>query len=66
LNEKIKDIGGKGLGDFKLILDEDGYYRTQLWMLMGKFGHVMGMGYEIPFKLDIIITNGELIGDKEI
>jgi hypothetical protein len=27
---------------------------------------VMGMGYEIPFKLDIIITNGELIGDKEI
>ncbi len=60
LNEFIKERGGDGLGDFELRLDEDGYYSTQLWTLMNKFGHVMTMGHnEVPFHLNIIIENGE-------
>lgn len=61
LNKWVKARGGKGLGGFELRLDEDGYYSTQLWMLMSKFGHVMSMSNEIPFNLDIIIENGEPI-----
>jgi hypothetical protein len=61
LNEHIKERGGKGLGEFELRLDEEGYYCTQLWMLMSKFGHEMSMGIKIPFDLNIIITNGDPI-----
>jgi len=61
LDKHIKERGGKGLGDFVLNIDSDGYYQTQLWILMSKFGHVMHMGFEIPFYLDIILTNGEPI-----
>lgn len=61
LHEKIKSMNGKGLEPFEFRTDEEGYYTTQLWMLMNTFGHVMSMGYEIPFHLDIIITNGEPI-----
>jgi methyl coenzyme M reductase gamma subunit len=61
LNTHIKARGGKGFGEFELRLDEDGYYSTQIWMLMSKFGHVMSMTNEIPFYLDIIIQNGEPI-----
>lgn len=61
LNKEIKMRGGKGLGAFHLQLDKDGYYCTQIWMLMSKFGHVMSMTNEIPFHLDIIIENGEPI-----
>lgn len=61
LHEGIKERNGKGLEPFELRVDEEGYYITQLWMLMSTFGHVMSMGYEIPFNLDIVITNGEPI-----
>lgn len=61
LNNFMKQQGGKGLEKFELRLDEEGFYRTQLWSLMNEFGHVMSMGYEVPFNLNIIITNGEPI-----
>lgn len=61
LNSFIKGTGGKGLGDFQLSLNEDGYYETQLWMLMSKFGHVMEMTNESPFELNVIIENGKPI-----
>ena len=63
LHEAIKKRNGKGLSPFKLYLNDDGYYETQLWSLMNDFGHVMTMGYEVPFHLDMIITNGELIAE---
>lgn len=61
LNKAIIERGGVGLGIFELRFDDDGYYHTQLWMLMSKFGHAMSMANEIPFNLDIIIENGEPI-----
>jgi hypothetical protein len=64
LNEHIKERGGKGFGEFKLKLDEEGYYCTQLWMLMSIFGQKMSMGIKNPFDLNIIITNGEQIDMK--
>jgi hypothetical protein len=56
LNKKIKDSGGKG-NTFELILDENGYYETQLWSLMEKFGAHCGLAKENPFEIDIIIEN---------
>ena len=48
--------GGKG-NSFELKLDEDGYYETQLWSLMEKFGDHCGLAKEYPFEIDIIIEN---------
>lgn len=59
LNKWIETRGGKGLGEFELRLDEDGYYSTQIWMLMNQFGHVIRMGNKNPFNLEIIIKGGE-------
>lgn len=56
LNKKIKENGGKG-NSFELKLDEDGYYETQLWSLMEKFGDHCGLAKEYPFEMDIIIEN---------
>lgn len=64
LNNRVKAHNGKGIGEFELHLDEDGYYETQLWMLMSKFGHVVSMGNEIPFHLDMIIRNGKPLKNK--
>lgn len=61
LSKSIKIFNGKALGDFVLNLDENGYYRTQLWILMDKFGSVMSMAHEMPFYTDIIIEDGEPI-----
>lgn len=61
LHKAIKERNNEGLEPFKLITDEEGYYVTQLWILMSIFGHVMSMGYELPFSLDIVIKNGEPI-----
>lgn len=57
LNRRIHERGGKGLGEFELRLDSDGYYRTQLWILMWKFGDSMKAGIQQPFDMDIIIEN---------
>lgn len=55
LNKKIKDSGGKG-NTFELILDENGYYETQLWILMNTFGDNCGINPKgMPFETDIIV-----------
>lgn len=54
LNERIKKVNGKGIGEFEIKLDNDGYYSTQLWVLMNTFGHSMTMSSEEPFHLDIV------------
>jgi hypothetical protein len=38
------------IGDFKLTLDDDGMYETQLWCLIEEFGEYIGMGKELPFN----------------
>lgn len=55
VNKKIHANGGKGLGEFELKVDEEGYTKFPLWELMNIFGHVMVMGLETPFETDIII-----------
>lgn len=64
LNRRIEESGGKGFGEFELKVDKDGYYKMPLWSLMNTFGNVMVMGKEIPFDMDIIITNGEPVTHK--
>lgn len=64
LDTFVKAQGGKGLGEFDLRLDEEGYYKTQLWMLMNNFGHAMEMTNENPFEMEIIVINGEPIGGQ--
>jgi hypothetical protein len=59
LNKRIHERGGEGFGEFKLKLDDEGYYRTQLWIIMWKFGSLMKAGIEQPFDTNIIIENGE-------
>ncbi len=65
LNKLIHANGGTGLGEFELRLDEDGYYKTQIWMLMKDFGHAMSMGSREPFLLDLIIENGTIMEESE-
>lgn len=40
---------------FTLKLDEEGYYRTQLWALMQDFGPHISVGRIPPFDTDILI-----------
>ena len=63
LNDAIEKNGGQGFGEFEVKLDEDGYYRTQMWELMKDFGDAMNFSNRNPFDLNIIITNGEPIKD---
>lgn len=65
LDEIVRSRGGKGIGEFKLRLDEDGYYRTQIWNLMSDFGHSMGPGRKQPFLIDIIFENGTVVEEEE-
>jgi hypothetical protein len=41
------------IGDFKLTLDENGMYETQLWCLIEEFGEYLGMGKPLPFNGNI-------------
>lgn len=59
LNEHIISRGGTPLGEFELRLDEDGYYRTQLWCLMHDFGKHMFIGTDNPFETDMIFVGGK-------
>ncbi len=61
LNKMIHARGGNGLGEFELKVDEDGYTKFPLWDLMNIFGHLMVMGFEVPFETDIIFTRGNPI-----
>jgi hypothetical protein len=38
------------IGNFKLTLDDDGMYETQLRCLIEEFGEYLGMGKELPFN----------------
>ena len=40
---------------FVLSLDEDGYYKTQMWALMQSFGNYVGIAKEPPFDIKILI-----------
>lgn len=64
LNKIVASRGGKGFGEFELKVDEDGYYKTQLWMLFETFGSSMSVTQDQPFHLDIIIEDGEPIEVK--
>lgn len=64
LNNIIHERGGKGLGEFKISIDDDGYSNFQIWQLMSTFGEYMNLGYEPPFKSDMIFTNAKAIDDK--
>jgi hypothetical protein len=59
LNRMIESRGGKGLGEFQLKIDDEGYTTYQLWDLMSTFGEVLTMGFEVPFETNIIIKNGK-------
>lgn len=59
LSESVIARGGTGLGPFVLRLDENGYYCTQMWMLMERFGEHMGITSKQPFDLDILLVDGK-------
>lgn len=40
---------------FELKLDEDGYYKEQLWRIMQVFGKYIALGADVPFETDIIV-----------
>lgn len=61
LNKRIQARGGKGLDEFELKVDADGYTKFPFWELMNLFGHLMIMGMDTPFETDIIVTNGKPI-----
>ena len=65
LNKSIEERGGIGFGEFELKTDTDGYYHDQLWNLMNTFGHLMTLGHDVPFELDIIITEGKPINEQK-
>lgn len=56
LNSIIKKQNGKGIGEFKLKIDENGYYSTQLWMLFEDFGSEINAGCEVPFENNMILV----------
>lgn len=58
LNERIKERGGQGLDEYVLKTDEEGYYRTQLWILMSEFGEHIQAGSQNPFDLNMVFEKG--------
>ena len=40
---------------FEVKLDEDGYYKEQLWRIMQVFGKHIALGADVPFETDIIV-----------
>ena len=44
---------------FELKLDEEGYYKDQLWSLMSDFGTHIGMGTSSVFETNIIMCVDE-------
>lgn len=65
LVEFIRERTGNDIGPLTLKLDDEGYYKTQLWHLMWEFGEYIKPGHKAPFELDIIMTNGEEIVKRE-
>ena len=53
LQELIKPEGRRR---FELKLDNEGYYKTQMWDLMQTFGPHVHLSCEPPFETEIILT----------
>ena len=64
LNKMIHANGGKGLGEFSIKVDEEGYTRFQLWDLINTFGYLVGMGLESPFEIDMVFIKGKPVKEK--
>lgn len=58
LREHVQSVSGSDIGPYSPRLDDNGYYTTQLWILMNVFGPYMTMGIEEPFDMSAIMTNG--------
>lgn len=61
LNQSILARGGTGLGEWKDPSDKEGYYKTQLWILIDVFGKETHLGTEHPYELDIIFPKARPI-----
>lgn len=59
LNAFVRRRGGKGDFPTEPRLDEEGYYRTQMWDLMNTFGHLVGMGMPFPFEMPVQVEVSE-------
>ena len=59
LNRRLAMFGGKGFDKFKLRVDSEGYYKTQMWSLMEMFGESIGIGFECVFETNIICCDGK-------
>jgi len=55
-HEKLKKVFPR-LGEFKIELEDDGYYKIQLHNLMNDFGDSIYMGAtDLPFETNIILV----------
>ena len=54
-HDEIQSMCKSDIGEFKLVLDKDGYCSMQLWDLMKTFGDYMIMGRPLPFETEIVI-----------
>ena len=59
LRKRIKDTKGIDIGDFVLVIDEDGYYSTPLWKLMKDFGDTINANSDVPFETEVIFLKGK-------
>ena len=57
LNEKIKSLGGKPRQFYSPHLDDEGYFKTQLWALMQDFGPHLGVSKPLVFETEIILCD---------
>lgn len=65
LQERVFRGSGTELQDFELRLDDEGYYQTQLWIFIEKFGPHIGIG--LPNVIEdnnMIIENGTLLEEE--
>ena len=65
LSQSIIERGGNGLGEFELELDEDGYYRTQIWCLMNRFSHLTFPGSKEAFDVNDMIFEGQVVEESQ-
>ncbi|OMF54693.1 hypothetical protein BK138_16170 [Paenibacillus rhizosphaerae] len=65
LNEYIQRNGGKGVGEYKPRIDEDGYTSFQLWDLMHRLGPYLSLGLPEPFEGRMIFPNGRGVNQKQ-
>jgi hypothetical protein len=55
LHDELRKIA-PSVGEFKEpVKDKEGYSTHQAWCLFSDLGHLMVMGFELPFETDILI-----------